>query len=273
MLSPLSSFNVAVNSAMATTPAIGASRTSGSEGSENVASRKAATLAIVSSLARQLSEAAGRAELRDNTLDKQELTQKAKELVSKLLGDSNKIDKALNDAEVPKTEDADLLARARQATDWANGTATNPFQDLSRDQLALIAYDESDAFTVNERRAAWQAAQDQEETWRQMSTRQGKDEYNATGKITGMLQDTLEHYQGLPAIERAQYPENYQGELLHKIVLSTADELEWPKDILLSLWDTVDELFDEGSFTPAQTTTDVDTTEHPNSDSLLPQTP
>ncbi|GAB7529532.1 hypothetical protein PS3A_19410 [Pseudomonas sp. 3A(2025)] len=270
MLSPLSSFTVAVNNAVATTPAVGSSRASDSDGSDNVVHRRAAATAIVSSLARQLSEAAARAELRDNTLDKEELTQKAKELVSKLLSDSRKVDEALNDAQVPDSDDAERLARARQATDFLSGNASNPFKDLSREQLALITYDESDAFTIDERRAAWEAASAQEQAWRQMISRQGTDEYNATGKITETLKQTLEHYRALPAIERAQYPANYQGEMLSKIIMSTYDAPEWPKGVLLSLWDTVEELFDEGRFASPASSSETQTTEPSNTDSLLP---
>lgn len=273
MISALSSFTVAVNNAVATTPAVGSSRTSDSGSADNVVNRKAAAAAIVSSLARQLSEAAARAELRDNTLDKEELTQKARELVSKLLSDSRKVDEALNDAQVPDNDDAERLARARQATAFINGNASNPFKDLSRDQLALITYDESDAFTVDERRAAWEAASAQEQAWRQMISRQGTDEYNATGKITDTLKDTLEHYQALPAIERAQYPANYQGEMLGKIVMSLYDAPEWPKGVLLNLWDTVEELFDEGRFASPESPSKTQAAERSDGDSLPPSTP
>lgn len=269
MISALSSFTVAVNNAVATTPAVGSSRTSDSGSADNVVNRKAAAAAIVSSLARQLSEAAARAELRDNTLDKEELTQKARELVSKLLSDSRKVDEALNDAQVPDNDDAERLARAHQATAFINGNASNPFKDLSRDQLALITYDESDAFTVDERRAAWEAASAQEQAWRQMISRQGTDEYNATGKIT----DTLEHYQALPAIERAQYPANYQGKVLGKIVMSLYDAPEWPKGVLLNLWDSVEALFDEGRFASPESPSKTQAAERSDGDSLPPSTP
>ncbi|RFD30776.1 hypothetical protein CER19_07705 [Pseudomonas sp. GL93] len=65
-------------------------------------------------------------------------------------------DKAQHDAEVPDTHVLELLERAKQATAFANGLASNPFRGLSVDQLTLIARDESGTFTVNERRAAWQ---------------------------------------------------------------------------------------------------------------------
>lgn len=55
---------------------------------------------------------------------------------------------------VPNTDDLELLARAKQATSLVNGSGSNPFKGMSRDQLALIAYDDSGTFTVNEQRAA-----------------------------------------------------------------------------------------------------------------------
>lgn len=177
------------------------------------------TSSTVSNLARQLSEAATRAEARDASLSRKELGQKAATVVDQIVGDSYTAQKAKHDAEVPNTNDPTLLARAQQATDFVNGKASNPFGGMSQDQLTLIAYDESDTFTVNERRAAWQEAYDQEEAWRQKVVVKSIDEYNRTGKLTNFFTEVLEHYEGLPAIEQAQYPENYAADLQQKIDL------------------------------------------------------
>lgn len=177
------------------------------------------TSSTVSNLARQLGEAAARAEARDASLSRKELGQKAAAIVDQIVGDSYTAQKAKHDAEVPNTNDPTLLARAQQATDFVNGKASNPFGGMSRDQLALIAYDESGTFTVNERRAAWQEAYDQEEAWRQKVVAKATDEYNRTGKLTNFFSEVLEYYKGLPAIEQAQYPENYAADLQQKIDL------------------------------------------------------
>lgn len=167
----------------------------------------------VSNLARQLSEAASRAEVRNASLSRKELGQKASALIDQVIGDSYQAHKAQHDAEVPDTDDPKLLARAEQATQFSNGSGTNPFKGLSRDQLALIAYDESGSFTVNERRAAWIEAYDQEEAWRQKVVAKAMDEYNRTGKLTNFFTEVLAHYKELPAIEQAQYPADYASQL------------------------------------------------------------
>jgi len=108
----------------------------------------AGTVSTVSTLARQLSEAATRAQTRDPSFRPAGL--------DLLTGDKYFANKAQHDAEVPEADAPELLIRAKQATGSLNGSDSNPFKGLSRDQLNLIAYDDSGAFTLNERRAAWQ---------------------------------------------------------------------------------------------------------------------
>lgn len=179
----------------------------------------ASEASTVSTLARQLSEAAARAEARDAGLDRNALGEVAKARLNEILGDSYFFNKAKHDAELPNSDDPELLARAKEATDFVNGriygsrTGTNPFAGMSRDQLALIAYDDSGAFTVNERLAAFYEAHEQEEAWRRMVLAKSDIEYNSTGKLTGFFMEVLEHYEGLPAIEQAQYPDTYMSQL------------------------------------------------------------
>ena len=177
------------------------------------------TSSTVSNLARQLSEAAVRAETRDTSLSHKELGQKATALLNQITGDSYFANKAQHNAEVPNTDDPELLARAKQATSFVNGSGSNPFKGMSRDQLALITYDDSGTFTTNERRAAWEEAYSQEEAWRQKAVAKAMDEYNRTGKLTNFFSEVLEHYKSLPAIEQAQYPEDYAADLQQKIDL------------------------------------------------------
>ncbi|MFD2835822.1 hypothetical protein ACFS3C_01965 [Azotobacter vinelandii] len=151
------------------------------------ATATSASSSTLSSLARQLSEAAAGAEVRDMSLSYKELGQKAATLLDQIIGDSYHYNQELHDAEVPNTDDPKLLARAEQATDFVNGKGSNPFKGMSRDQLALIAYDDSGTFTVNERRAAYLEAADQEQVWRRKVVAQATDEYNRTGKLTNFF--------------------------------------------------------------------------------------
>ena len=101
----------------------------------------------VSTLARQLSDAATRA------------GKQSADPLHAVTGDNYLANKARHDAERPNTDNPELLARARQATSFISGVDGNPFKGLTRDQLSLIARDEGGPFTVNERRAAWEELQ------------------------------------------------------------------------------------------------------------------
>ncbi|WP_247538398.1 hypothetical protein [Ralstonia pseudosolanacearum] len=207
---------ITITSNTGNTPAAGQTRTVlGQEnaGTITITSIDSKSAIAVSALAQQLSEAAARAQTRDASLSRKDLGQKATALLSQITGDNYFANKAKNDAEVPGTSDPALLARARQATAFVNGQGSNPFKGLSRDQLDLIAYDDSGTFTVNERRAAWSEAYDQEEAWRRQVITQGELEYQATGKQNDFFAAVLKHYQGLPAIEQAQYPSSYASQL------------------------------------------------------------
>ena len=198
-----------------------------SEASENQGasgSQGGGTLTI-STLAQQLAASASRAEERDKTLTRSELADKAKTALSQIQGDTYFANKAKHDSEVPKTNDPELLARAKQATAYVNSAARggnsekNPFAGLSREQLANIVYDDSGTYTVNERRAASYEADRQEEEWRVKVTTQAMAEYNSTGKLTNFFSSVLDHFKELPAIEQAQYPKDYASDLQSKIDL------------------------------------------------------
>ena len=198
-----------------------------SEASENQGasgSQGGGTLTI-STLAQQLAASASRAEERDKTLTRSELADKAKTALSQIQGDTYFANKAKHDSEVPKTNDPELLARAKQATAYVNSAARggnsekNPFAGLSREQLANIVYDDSGTYTVNERRAASYEGDRQEEAWRVKVTTQAMAEYNSTGKLTNFFKSVLDHFKELPAIEQAQYPKDYASDLESKIRL------------------------------------------------------
>ena len=175
------------------------------------------TPSTVSTLARQLSEAAAHAEARDAGLSNQELGEKASVLLAQLMGE--------DDSGLPDTDDPERLARADQANRFISGSASNPFTGLPRNQLSLIAYDDSGTFTLNERRAAWAQAKIEEQAWRQHVAAQARNEYSHTGKLTTFFSQVRDHHDGLPAIERAQYPEDYAGKLQELIAL----DFDWTR--------------------------------------------
>ncbi|KHN93604.1 hypothetical protein BSK71_17460 [Pectobacterium actinidiae] len=172
----------------------------------------------VSSLARQLSDAATRAEARDSSNSRGKLASYAHSVIEELAGSSYESRRKALAEELPDTDDPQLLARAKQANNFANGHGSNPFKGLSRDQLSLIIYDDSNTFTVNERRAALHESNEIESAWSHRVVAQSKQEWNAGEfKQTEFFKLVLEHYEGLPLIEQVQAPANYESRLKHLI--------------------------------------------------------
>lgn len=167
----------------------------------------------VSMLASQLSEASTRAQARDIRMTRTELASMARNTFNELESSHYTANKSTHDAEVPDTDNAELLARANSATQYTRGAGNNPFSGMPVDQLALITYDESGTFTVNERRAALEESARQESAWRQKVVAEAEHEYNTTGKSVKFFQSVLDHYKGLPLVVQSKYPENYETKL------------------------------------------------------------
>jgi hypothetical protein len=100
----------------------------------SAAAEGSGTDSTVSILARQLNEAATRADAREAGLDRGNL--------DKVTGEGYFASKIWRDAELPDTNEPLLLERARQATGFLNGSESNPFKALARDQLSLIVHDD-----------------------------------------------------------------------------------------------------------------------------------
>ncbi len=122
-------------------------------------------------------------------------------------------------AQLPQPGDSASAGSATAATAFVNGKGSNPFAGLSSEQLSTISHDESGTFTINERRAAATQAYKEEQAWRQQVVSQAMQEYNNTGKMTKFFSAVLDHYNNLPQLEKAAYPENYASDLQDKIKL------------------------------------------------------
>lgn len=205
--------------------------TAGSEVVKEPDSSRAQTAnANVSLLARQLSESALRSSKREQELSRDELAAYAKKQINNFALDGYTFGKSRHDVEQPDTDDAEHLTRARQATEYVNQTingsryAKNPFAGLPRDQLALIAYDDSGGYTINERRAAWSESERIKSEWEKGAVTRCQLESAQTGKVPVFLTEVLNFYRGLPKIEQVQdcYPGDYEAELLEKIRVELA---------------------------------------------------
>ncbi|PJC99964.1 hypothetical protein GQ37_006615 [Janthinobacterium sp. BJB1] len=121
--------------------------------------------------------------------------------------------------QVPQPNDAAAAKSAAAATAYVERKGPNPFAGLSREQLSAISNDDSGTFTINERRAAFMQAYQEEEAWRTQVVAQAMHEYNTTGKTTNFFKSVLAHYHALPQLEQSQYPANYASDLEDKIKL------------------------------------------------------
>lgn len=198
-----------------------------------------ADTAKLSSLAQLLSDAATRAAARDASTDRQSLAAIASRTADALYGPDFDNAKPARDAQVPDSQDPQRLQQARQATEFLNEKGANPFKGLSLEQLTLIAYDEGDSFTVNERRAALMAAGQEREAWEKAVVKQLMDEYNRSGHFSpDTLRGILDYYKDLPAILEAGIVGDYESNLNKQIKTAEREEAQ-SKDQLQSLLDLV----------------------------------
>lgn len=196
----------------------------------DAAAPQSATVSI-SAQGSQLAASLDRFQQMQRSLNRDQLAAKAGNTIDQLTGASYEANKAQHNAELPKTSDPALLARAKQATAYVNAAArgskaeSNPFGGLSRETLNAVVYDDSGAYTVNERRAAYYEAYQQEESWRQAAVQKAMDEYHRTGKTTEFHKSALEHFKGLQPIEQAQYPKDYAVQLQNRISMQADTRL------------------------------------------------
>ncbi|GFM86525.1 hypothetical protein PSCICO_19240 [Pseudomonas cichorii] len=172
----------------------------------------------ISILSRQLSESAARAEVRDQSLSRQALGDLALRFQAHFGSvpyDRSDAMSVLPDATI---NDPFLRERDRQAVEYVirdmqrDPCARNPFAGLSYEQLTVIAYDESDTFTLHERHAAYRGACHIELEW-------GMDIYGRSQQ-GDFIQDPhlfyaehLIYYRSLPPIKQAQSPADYEAKV------------------------------------------------------------
>jgi hypothetical protein len=85
--------------------------------------------------------------------------------------------------------------------------------------LALIIYDNGDAFTINERRAAYFEYSRQEYAWKLKVLFQKDIERNATNTFTNFYKACIAEYQAASPIEQSTYHPNYVSRMEHYIQL------------------------------------------------------
>lgn len=169
--------------------------------------------AQLSPLAQMLSDAAVRAAERDASNNRAGLADIARRVTQDIHSPILERNKQIRDAEVPASDDPQRLDQALQATNFLNKKGTNPFDDLSTEQLTLIIYDDSGDFTLNERRAAWVTYSDSHAAWARSVVNKSAEEEQRNGYVSPQhFQDTLDHYKNLPPIVEAQVFGDYEAD-------------------------------------------------------------
>lgn len=173
----------------------------------------------VSTLAARLSKASTSITESTTGLEYKALNAKATKNIQTILYPFEGEQKAAAAKQIPQPNDAAAVQSAAAATAYLEGKGSNPFTGLSREQLSTITNDESGAFTVNERRAAYRQAHSEEEAWRTQVIAKAVKEYEESGKLTEFFKESLAHFMELPKMEQVLYPEDYASGLADKIKL------------------------------------------------------
>ena len=148
------------------------------------------------------------------TMDRNALKKRGIELLDQLSISGSK--KA--NAEVPNSDDPVRLARAKQATAFICGLhgsnfeshAKNPFAGLSSDDLSKIIYDDSGAYTINERSAALSEQQKQRYNyWAPIIN-----EAFSSGDYRKLYRSAIEYHDKLSPIEKSFAPAGYRANLV-----------------------------------------------------------
>jgi hypothetical protein len=191
----------------------------------------------LSTLARQLADSAVRAQAREKEMSHGQLHAYAMRTHDELF--MPKVDTWPS-----ATDDPELMERARQAAHYVisacqgDYSVKNPFSDLTREQAALIGYDDAGPYTKFERKAAlWQGGR-LEQQWRVGLFARSDEESRQFGTRIGFYTEILTHLKGLPAIEYVKYGGlEYEKRLLINIAREM-DGLE-PTDRLLTLFEVL----------------------------------
>jgi len=187
----------------------------------------------LSALSRQLNESAERAKASYEGLDHKQLRSKANTIWRQFSNENYYFKKSIHDKEIPATDDPELLARARLATQfvtqniYGSGGAKSPFAGLSLDQLTLIGYDDKGPYTRNERLAALSEAGRLQE----LASVAHLNKYAETSGSPEDYQEQLEYYRSLPPILQAQRPEGIE-ERLEDWIRQAGGEPEKPQRLL-----------------------------------------
>lgn len=168
--------------------------------------------------------------LRWSLMTQSQLKEEAQRILAPITGYTSDAAIAKADAEVPNTDDPEILARAKQATAFLKNDASNPFLRMSRETLVGIVYDDSGSYTTNERMAALSEQQRQDSIyWRNVFA-----ESTSQGSQRAIYKASIDYYNQLSPLERAidNYPPGYAA--LMQVKMNAPEDKdktpydEWP---------------------------------------------
>jgi hypothetical protein len=118
--------------------------------------------------------------------------------------------------EMPDTEDPERLESAKRAAAYNDsirstprGSASNPFAGVDRNQLTSIIYDDTGAYTLSERYAAWSEQQRQDFT-RLDAVFEG---ITHGGDNRTLYKTLLDYFDEMSPVEQSIYPKDYRERL------------------------------------------------------------
>ena len=206
----------------------------------------------ISTFARQLSECAERAAVRDKTLSRDALRDLADRLRGELRSDrytNGDVSKVFD--RIPST-DPKLVARDQQAVRYnisviyRENNVPSPFSELSRQELVLIAYDEGNTFTVNERYAALRGANEYEQRLRSDFGRRSQAGFFNHHPYL-FYAEPLAQYRSIPLIEQVQYPDDYESSLETRMLEAWAEKPPTDSKEFKTLFETIAQVLRNGN--------------------------
>jgi hypothetical protein len=206
----------------------------------------------ISTLARQLSECAERAAVRDKTLSRDALRDLASRVNGELRSDRYTKGDASKIFDRMPTEDPELVARDQQAVRYnlsviyRENNVRSPFTELSRKELVLIAYDESNMFTVNERYAALRGANEYEQRLRSDFGRRSQEGFFNQHPYL-FCAEPLVQYRSIPLIEQVQYPDDYESSLETRMLEAWAEKPPTDSRDFLTLFQIIAQVLRTGN--------------------------
>lgn len=129
----------------------------------------------------------------------------ARTRLSALLEPRSGAQRLKDDAKVPASDDPVRHEQAKKATAFLRGRAANPFASQSREVLSAILYDDSGAYTLNERHAALKEINHREFQWRLQILAERDAERMRTGRSDAVDAAIEAYYAQLPLLDRASY--------------------------------------------------------------------